>query len=77
MAKKQTFESALEELEQITRRLEEGDLSLEDSLKSFGDGVKLAEFCNKKLEEAEKKVSLLLQKDGTVKAVPFGEENEE
>ena len=60
------FENALKKLEDVVRRLEEGDLSLEDSLKAFEEGVKHAAFCTSKLDEAEKKVVLLLkQKSGS------------
>ncbi|OGW35774.1 MAG: exodeoxyribonuclease VII small subunit [Nitrospirae bacterium GWC2_56_14] len=60
------FENALKKLEDVVRRLEEGDLSLEDSLKAFEEGVKHAAFCTSKLDEAEKKVELLLkQKSGS------------
>lgn len=60
------FENALKRLEDVVRRLEEGDLSLEDSLKAFEEGVKHAAFCTTKLDEAEKKVELLLkQKSGS------------
>lgn len=72
MAKK-TFESALQRLEEITRDLENGDLSLEISLKKFDEGIQLADFCNEKLTEAKAKVELLLQKDGKQTAQPFNE----
>ncbi|MDF1578933.1 MAG: exodeoxyribonuclease VII small subunit [Desulfurivibrionaceae bacterium] len=62
MAKK-NFEEALAKLERITEELESGDLSLEESLKKFDEGVKLAEFCNHKLDEAQQKVNILLKKD--------------
>lgn len=68
---KKTFEEALESLEQITRELENGDLSLEKSLKKFDEGIKLAELCNQRLEEAQQKVDLLLKKDGRLVSVPF------
>ncbi len=69
--KKKSFEDALEKLEAITRELEEGELSLEDSLKHFDEGVKLAEYCNSKLSEAQKKVEILLKKDGSLEPVSF------
>lgn len=72
MAKK-TFESSLARLEEITRELENGDLTLENSLKKFDEGIKLADFCNTKLTEAKAKVEILLDKDGTRK--PFTEES--
>lgn len=68
---KKSFEEAMEALEQITQELENGDLSLEKSLKKFDEGIKLAEFCNHKLEEAQQKVDLLLKKDGKFVSEPF------
>lgn len=70
MAKK-TFESALSRLEEITRELEDGELSLENSLKKFDEGIKLADFCNQKLTEAKAKVEILLEKGGEMQAEPF------
>lgn len=61
MAKKRTFETALKELEQIVMDLETGDSSLEKALKKFEDGVGLAKFCSEKLEEIEKKVTVLME----------------
>ncbi|HEX2768572.1 MAG TPA: exodeoxyribonuclease VII small subunit [Geobacteraceae bacterium] len=59
------FETALSKLEEMVKKLEGGELSLEDSLKAFEEGVKQAAFCTGKLNEAEKRVELLLkQKDG-------------
>ena len=69
--KKKSFENALEKLENITKELEEGDLSLEDSLKHFDEGVKLAEYCNSKLSDAQRKVEILLKKDDSLKPVAF------
>ncbi len=60
MAEKK-FESALERLEKIVQDLEQGDLPLEQSLKLFEEGVKLARVCTKRLEEAERKVEILLE----------------
>ncbi|MEJ2269863.1 MAG: exodeoxyribonuclease VII small subunit [Desulfobulbaceae bacterium] len=57
--KKKSFEEALAELEQITKELEEGDLSLEEALKRFDEGVKLAAQCNGKLNDAQKKIEIL------------------
>ena len=70
MAKK-TFESALSRLEKITEELEQGDLSLEDSLKKFDEGIQLTEFCSAKLTEARTKVEILLEKNGQLEAEPF------
>lgn len=68
---KKNFEDALENLEKITRDLEDGELSLEDSLNKFDQGIKLAKFCEQKLDEAQKKVEILLKKDGELTAEPF------
>ena len=59
--KKQTFETSLKELEKIVRRLEEGDLPLEDSLKLFEDGVKLSRECQERLNQAERRIEILLK----------------
>lgn len=60
MAEKK-FEDAMERLEEIVQSLESSDLSLDDSLAIFEEGVKLIGFCSKKLEEAEEKVNLLVK----------------
>lgn len=69
---KEKFEDALNKLEKIVSQLEEGDVSLEESLKLFEEGIRLSRLCNQKLEEAEKRVEILLKsEDGTLKAHPF------
>jgi len=69
---KEKFEDALNKLEKIVSKLEEGDIPLEESLKLFEEGIRLSRFCNQKLDEAEKKVEILLKgKDGLLKAQPF------
>ncbi len=70
---KKTFEDALSRLEEITRDMENGDLSLEDSLKKFDEGIKLAELCNRKLDEAQKKVNILIKKNNKLVEMPFNE----
>lgn len=70
MAKK-TFEEALGKLEKLTTQLEEEGVGLEASLKKFDEGIKLAEFCNRKLDEAQKKVNILLKKEGELIPEPF------
>lgn len=72
MAKK-TFETALTQLENITLELENGELSLDKSLKKFNEGIELARFCNEQLNDARTKVELLLEKDGKLEAEPFGD----
>jgi exodeoxyribonuclease VII small subunit len=72
MAKK-TFESGLNRLELLAKELEEGELSLEKSLKKFDEGIALVEFCNSRLEEARARVDLLLKKENKFETTPFEE----
>ena len=59
MSKEIKFEDALAKLEDIVNKMEMGELSLEESMKKYEEGTKLAELCGKKLSEAEKKVKIL------------------
>ena len=68
------FEESLTELEQLIERLEEGDISLEDSLKAFERGVQLTRACQKALGEAEQKVQILLEDNGNLSLKPFADE---
>ena len=68
MAKQKTFENAMKDLESIVRELESKDLSLDEALKKFQQGMKLSKFCSKKLDESEKKVSQLIKDDDEDKA---------
>jgi len=77
MAEKK-FETALDRLEKIVKELESGDLPLEQSLKLFEEGIKLSRICNKRLEDAERKVEILMKdKGGNIKAEPFEEQEAE
>jgi exodeoxyribonuclease VII small subunit len=74
MAEKK-FEAAMARLEEIVSELEKGDVPLEQSLKLFEEGIKLSRICNKRLEEAERKVEILLKdKNGNITPEPFEEE---
>jgi exodeoxyribonuclease VII small subunit len=74
MAEKK-FEAALTRLEEIVQELEKGDIPLDQSLKLFEEGIKLSRICNKRLEDAERKVEILMKdKDGAIQAEPFEEE---
>ncbi len=67
-----SFEESLKKLEVIVDKLEKGDLSLEESLKLFEEGVGLSAACKKELDEAEGKVQMLVkQRDGSLKAETF------
>ena len=63
---KVNFESSLKKLEEIVSKLEDGDISLEDSVKSFEEGIGLVKECQKQLSDAELKVKKLLESGDTV-----------
>lgn len=65
------FESALQELEELVERMEQGDLTLEQSLKDFERGVALTRACQQALQEAEQKVQILARKDENAELIPF------
>ena len=65
------FETALAELEELVEKMEQGELSLDESLKQFERGVLLTRVCQKSLQEAEQKVQILLEKDGQTSLEPF------
>ena len=69
---KEKFEDTLHKLEKVVARLEDGDLPLEESLKLFEEGVRLSRFCEQRLDEAEKRVEILLKdKEGVPRPLPF------
>jgi exodeoxyribonuclease VII small subunit len=70
-----TFESALDELQAIVKSLETGQTALEDSIAAYERGMALRKHCEKKLGEARSKIEKIsVNKDGTVSAAPFGEQ---
>jgi exodeoxyribonuclease VII small subunit len=74
---KDKFEEALGKLEDIVRKMETGDMTLEESLKAFEEGIKLARLCSRKLDEAERRVEILLKQEGELVIKPLQvEENE-
>ena len=77
-AKAKTFETQLAALERIVRELERGDLPLEESLKLFEEGVKLSRECQERLNQAERRIELLLRdSEGRPVLAPFDEDEEE
>jgi exodeoxyribonuclease VII small subunit len=77
MSEQKSFESSLRELEQIVEQLEAGDLPLEQSLDLFEQGVRLSRECQRRLDEAEQKVEILLKgDDGTIRTVSYDEPDE-
>lgn len=76
MAQK-TFEQSMKQLERIVQELEGGDLPLETAIKKFEEGMKLTKFCSEKLDETEKKISILLKNaGGQIAAEPFSAEDD-
>ena len=76
--KKENFEEALQKLEAIVAKMEEGDLPLEQALEAFEEGVRLAKFCTGKLDEAERKVEKLIRDQaGKIQTTPFSEEEDD
>ena len=80
MANKKTgsfnFEQALENLEELVTAMEEGELSLEESLQAFEKGIKLTRECQSALKKAEQKVQVLINEDGDTKEFEFKEDND-
>jgi len=72
MPAKKTFEKSMEQLETIIKELEGGDLPLEKAIERFEEGIKLSKFCSDKLDETEKRISVLMQEiDGRLQEVPY------
>ena len=72
MAKKKSFEEAFSSLEDIVKKMESGELSLDESLGAFEEAIKLVKFCNSELERAEQKVRILTEStDGVITDEPF------
>ena len=80
MANKKTdsfnFEQALEDLEELVTAMEEGELSLEESLRAFERGIKLTRECQTALKKAEQKVQVLINDDGDTEEFEFKEDND-
>jgi exodeoxyribonuclease VII small subunit len=75
MAKKlPSFEESLTELEQLVLKMEQGNLSLDESLKLFERGIELTRTCQKTLKEAEQKVRILMEENGELTLKPFTDE---
>ena len=65
------FEENMENLEKIVAELEKGDLNLDESIKKFEEGMKISKQCNEYLENAEKKITVLINENGSVKEEEF------
>ena len=67
------FESAVERLEEITDQLEAGETSLEDSIKLYTEGLEIAQYCEKKLTQAQKKIKIIREKNDLLVEEEFDE----
>jgi exodeoxyribonuclease VII small subunit len=74
---KEKFEDMLGKLEEIVRRMETGEMILEESLKAFEEGIKLARLCAAKLDEAQRRVDILLKQGEEPVIKPFQEGEEQ
>lgn len=73
---KVNFEENMQKLEQIVTDLEKGDLNLEESIAKFEEGMKISTDCNKILQDAEKKITILINKSGEIVEESFTETEE-
>ena len=67
----ETFEQSLKELEMVVSELEKGDLSLDKAIENFEKGIALSKKCNEKLDNAEKKINILVNEQGVEKEETF------
>lgn len=72
--KEESFEDKMNKLEKIVSELEKGDLNLDKSVSKFEEGMNLSKECSKMLDEAHKKITILLEEDGEFKEEDFASE---
>ncbi len=70
------FEQSLAELQTLVERMENGELTLEDSLTTFEQGIRLSRECQSALQQAEQKVQMLLERDGELSEAPFSTDDD-
>jgi exodeoxyribonuclease VII small subunit len=68
---KLSFEEAMDQLEQLVAKLENGDVPLEQAIDLFQEGMKLSHLCSQKLEQVERKIEMLVEENGTMSKKPF------
>lgn len=76
MSKKEelSFEELIEKLEEITNKLEKEQLSLDESVELFEEGMQISKKCNSKIEDAEKRITILINQDDEIKEEDFSPE---
>jgi exodeoxyribonuclease VII small subunit len=72
-----TFEEAMEQLETVVNKLEEGDVPLEEAIRMFEEGMKLSKFCHERLQNVEKQMTQVLTEDGELKPFSVSEDTPE
>jgi len=72
-----SFEEAMERLEAIVGRLENGDVPLETAIELFQEGMKLSQLCGSKLEQVERKIEVLIETENGYQKKPFAPSNED
>ena len=74
--KNMTYENAMAELKKLSDKLESGELTLDESLEVYAKAVELIKICNKKLQDTQKQMTVLIENfEGEMKEVPFNEED--
>lgn len=73
----QSFEAAIEKLENIVTRLESGDVPLEEAIDLFQEGMRLSQFCSQKLEQVERKIEMLMEDENGISRKPFAPQADE
>ncbi|HEY0828199.1 MAG TPA: exodeoxyribonuclease VII small subunit [Bacilli bacterium] len=68
-----SFEEAIEQLEEIVGKLENGDVALENAIELYQQGMKLSQLCSLKLQQVEKKIEMLVEEDGNFSKKPFAD----
>ena len=72
-----SFEEAMDQLEQLVGKLENGDVPLEKAIDLFQEGMKLSQLCSQKLEQVERKIEILVEENGALNKKPFSSSNDE
>ncbi|WP_026689322.1 exodeoxyribonuclease VII small subunit [Alteribacter aurantiacus] len=75
--KEQTFEGAMEELQEVVEKLEEGNVPLEQAIEMFKDGMELSKYCHERLQKVEAQMDQILNEDGEIEVLTIeGEKSE-
>lgn len=76
MSEELSFEKAIKRLEEVVLKLEEPEIAIEEAMKLYQEGMKLSKYCNTVLVDAEKQMTEIIEKDGTIKPFDVQEEDE-